>query len=218
MRARSAQNVLCFSGGGREETLPAKNLKYERAATAAVALLAVALACPARAAVVLKLELPQLVARSRHIVVATALGEISHWQSDGRIVTDTTLRVEQTLKGDFKAGQQVVVTSLGGSVGKLGMHVEGSPRFRRGRSAIVFLRELPERGELQVVGMSQGVIQIDGEAGQLVVIPGGDDLALVQRDANGELREAGQPAIQSGPLDDLLAEIRRLVAAESDGN
>jgi hypothetical protein len=192
-----------------------KTLKNRAAGVALVLQVLVALTGSARAAVVLKLDLPELVLRAEHIVVAVAGEEISRFTPDGRIVTDVTLKVTETLKGDLRAGQDIVVTRLGGEVGEIGMLVEGEPRFRRGRPAVLFLRELSASGKLQVVGMSQGVFQVEERDGRMYQIPG-SDLALVHRSADGEMVEDPRPAVEPGPLDDLLSEIRRLVA-ESHG-
>lgn len=189
-----------------------KPLKNRAASILVLLQLLALLSGTARAAVVLRLELPDLVARAEHIVVAVAQQEQSRFRPDGRIVTDVTLTVTETLKGDFRSGQDIVVTRLGGEVGEIGMLVEGAPRFRMGRSAVLFLRELSTTGELQVVGMSQGVFHLEEREGRLYQIPGGGELSLVHRSADGELVEEAQPAVEPGPLDDLLSEILKLVA------
>ena len=202
---------------GKDPGPTVKPLKNRAARLVLAFQLVVALAGVARAAVVLKLELPELVQRADHIVLAVAGQENSRFAPDGRIVTDVTLTVKEALKGDLRAGRDIVVTRLGGSVGDLAMLVEGAPRFVRGRQAVVFLRELPATGELRVVGMSQGVFQVEDRQGSLFLVPGGGDLSLVNQDADGDLVDAApSPAVEPGPMGDLLSEIRRLVA-ESHG-
>ncbi len=171
---------------------------------------------PARAAVVLKLDLPELVLRAEHIVLAVARAKSSRYTPEGRIVTDVTLTVNETLKGDLQSGQDIVVTRLGGEIGEVAMLVEGAARFQTDRSALVFLRSAPATGELQVVGMSQGLFRIEENEDRLFLVPGGDDLSLVQRSDDGRLVEDTGPVVAPAPLEDLLAEIRRLVAESHD--
>ena len=194
---------------------PVKPLKYRAAGNA---LLMIALASfPARAAVVLKLDLPELVLRAEHIVLAVARQKSARFTPRGRIVTDVTLTVNETLKGDFRPGQDLVVTRLGGEVGERAMLVEGAPRFQIGRSALVFLRRAPATGELQVVGMSQGLFRIEQSEGRFFLIPGGGDLSLVDRNDDSRLFEnPGATVFEPAPLDDLLRKIRRLVAESDD--
>jgi len=198
--------------GRKDPEATVKPLNNRAAGLVPAFLVVAALAGVARASVVLELELPELVQRADHIVLATAGEETSRFAPDGRIVTDVTLTVKETLKGDFRTGRDIVVTRLGGSVGDLAMLVEGAPRFQKGRSAVVFLRELSSRGELRVVGMSQGVFQVEDREGGMFLVPGGGDLSLVHRDADGELVDVPVPAVEPGPMDDLLSEIRKLVA------
>ena len=195
---------------------PPKN-RVAASALLSLVLLSIALpSLPSRAAVVLRLALPELVLRAEHIVLAIAREKRSRFTPEGRIVTDVTLTVDQTLKGDFRPGQDIVVTRLGGEVGESAMLVEGAPRFQTGRSAVVFLRTVPSTGDLQVVGMSQGLFQVEEKQDRLFLVPGGSNLSLLHRDDGGRLVEAAEPAVDPAPVEDLLSEIRRLVA-ESRG-
>jgi hypothetical protein len=93
---------------------------------------------PARATVILKLDLPQLVGRADVIFTGEAIKTVSRWTADGRhIVTDTTFLVKQTIRGT-QTGKTVVVRRLGGSVDGLGMQVAGSPSFKKGDQVLLF--------------------------------------------------------------------------------
>ena len=166
---------------------------------------------PVKASVMLALDLDQLVANSEIIVVATTLGWKSRWDARNRIVTDVTLRVEESIKGKYKAKDQLVVTRLGGEIGNLGMRVEGAEVFYKDKKAIVFLREVPALGELRVVGMSQGVFHYREEEGQTLVGPEDTDLALVERDSDGELTSVARVEKRVLPVEGVLTAIRKLV-------
>jgi hypothetical protein len=165
----------------------------------------------ARAAVLIALTLSDLVGQSDHVVVAHPEAQSSRY-ADGLIVTDVSLRVVSTLKGPTAIGATLIATHLGGSVNQIGLRVPGAASFAPGRSAIVFLRRAPGSNELNVTGMSQGVLPIFGEAAAAQVQLGGDHATLMQRDANG----AYVPAPSATPrqaLSAVVAEIERLVAA-----
>jgi hypothetical protein len=169
----------------------------------------------ANAAMGLALDLRQLVSKADYILVATVQRQTARWNKYGRIVTDVALEVQESLKGEAAAGDELTVTALGGNIGDLVMHVEGSPRFISGASVVVFLRRAPSLDELHVVGMSQGVLYLaDGPYGQ-VILPGGQGQALVQSDPSVE--KTDEEEVLSEPIlaFDLLSKIRRIVAEQS---
>jgi hypothetical protein len=161
----------------------------------------------AHASTLIALDLPTLVRDSDYVVVANAEREASRYQ-DKLIVTDTTLRVITSLKGSAKPGSTLVATHLGGSVDRIGLRVPGAARFKLGASAIVFLRRSGQ--DLNVTGMSQGVMPIGGSGSSAQVLPGGTGATLMQRGADGSLTEKNDAAPRA--LTDVLAEIERLAA------
>jgi hypothetical protein len=172
-----------------------------------------ALTSSGNAATVLELDLEQLITKSDLIVVATVAEQSSHWNKYGRIVTEVVLEVQQTLKGQASEGEELTVTTLGGRVGDVVMKVDGSPRFIGGASILVFLREVPALGQLQVVGMSQGLRYLsDGPFGR-VILPGGEGLALIRPDQTGEPTK-NQSTVSDDPAasEPLLVEVNRMVA------
>lgn len=164
----------------------------------------------AEASVVLALDMRELVQGSAQVVVATALRQESRYDSRRRIVTDVTLRVDQTLKGESRTGDTLVVRRLGGAIGEIGMRVEGEPAFAVGQRSIVFARRTPA-GVLRPVGMAQGVMPIQRIDGREMVTSNGHGLSLLRRLADGRL-VGGQPAITvPRALEDVLAQIRDVV-------
>jgi hypothetical protein len=160
-------------------------------------------------------DLPQLVKMSDLVVLAKAESRVSRKQeSSGLIVTDVRLRVQSALKGGTKPGEAITATLLGGTIGDVGLHVPGEASIPDGRGVIVFLRRATN-GELNVSGMSQGVLSISGQGGSAMVMPAAPDAELVQPDDSGKLKPAPE-AMASGPqpLAAVMAEIRRLAGTE----
>lgn len=165
----------------------------------------------ADAATLLALDLPALVHKSDYIVVANAEAESSRYRTQDRlIVTDVRLRVIDSLKGAARAGEALVVTHLGGTVDRVGLSVPGEASFPAGRSAIVFLRRI-DSGVLQVVGMSQGVLPIDG-TGNAARVSSATSASLVQRGADGALHDAADAVPSATSLREVLARIAKLVS------
>ena len=166
------------------------------------------------AATLIALDLPELVRSSEHVVIARAGTRTSRKAADtGLYVTDVKLKIVASFKGGSKPGATLVATLLGGTIGEIGLHVPGEAVLPSDRSAIVFLRRA-KAGELNVTGMSQGVMPISGEGAAATVIPGGAGAELVQAGEDGKLREAPDALMRPRALSDVLGEIRRLAAVK----
>jgi hypothetical protein len=171
-----------------------------------------------RASVVTALDMSELVRGAEQVLVVTALSERARREArGGLIVTDVRLRVEETLKGDARAGGIVVATRLGGVLDKVALQVPGEASFTLGERALVFLRRHTNEqvSELRVLGMAQGVLPLREEAKQTMVMPSGGDVSLVARDDDGQLVAAPSAMRAARPLRELRDEIRRLVAEQA---
>lgn len=118
----------------------------------------------ASATIVRALSLPALVQGSRRIVVVTALASESHFEDLGRrrrIVTDTRVRVEEGLAKADGIESELLVRTLGGSIGRLGEQVHGQARLAQGESCVAFLLQGPD-GLHYVNGMAQGHYPLRG--------------------------------------------------------
>lgn len=179
---------------------------------AAVALIVGSVAAPASATVMVALGMGELVARADEVFVGTVVGQSARWDDRGRIVTDVTFSVDESVKGAAHAGGTITIVRMGGAIGDLGMRIEGEPMFADGERALVFARRVGgPRGALRPVGMSQGVMPIQAGAQGAMVIPGGAGLTLTQQVTGGSLLPA--PAALTSPrlLDAVLSEVRSLV-------
>jgi hypothetical protein len=159
------------------------------------------------------LDLRQLVAGSDRIVVGTVIAQEAHYDDLDRIVTDSTIRVEETLHGP--ASETVVVRHIGGVVGEVGLSVAGESAYTDGARTLLFLRTFVSGDVgpvMRPVGMSQGEMPIvPGASGELVM-PGGAGVSIVSRAPDGRLSSA--PAAITAPVarDEMLSRVRDLVA------
>jgi hypothetical protein len=170
-----------------------------------VALVAAALAVPAFATTVVKLNLEQLVQRADVIIQGQVQSVSSQWDEKRRLVfTSISIRVDETLKGErLSRGQSVLIRQVGGNVGAIQMSVAGLPRFTMGARALVFLKR-QDATTFQVVGMNQGLYEIKEEFAVSRVT----DVDLVDS-KTGEITKplAGVQA----PLEQLKTRIRELL-------
>jgi hypothetical protein len=182
----------------------------------AVLVLALAslLAQRVRASIVDAMSLADLTREAEVIVVARVEGQRARWDHQGRIVTDVTLRVTESLHGTLARGAVVIAQRLGGEIGDLGLRVEGEAQYVQGERIVLFARRLttPSGVVLRPVGMSQGVLPIDDAGGVELVMPGGAGLELVERTPEGRLAPGAAALAAPEPADVLLDRVRALVA------
>lgn len=170
---------------------------------------------PAEATVARAMAMRDLVTEADVIARVTVLSHRARRDSLDRIVTDVTLRIDEPLygttgAGPVRAGDELVVTRLGGVLDGVGLRVEGEPGFARGSEQLVFLSAM--HGVLRPTGMSQGVFPIQRDvAGHELAMPNGAGLALVA--PGGPTLTPAAPALAAPrAVDVLLAEVRALIA------
>lgn len=173
-----------------------------------------ALASPARATISQALSLGELVDQADHVVLATCVDARASRDGRRRIVTDFTLQVEESMKGGAQAGASLTMRRLGGAIGDIGMRIEGEPHLEVGRRYLVFLRTMSDGRTLRPVGMSQGVMPVEDDGGDLTVQPGGGGMALVQRARGGRLVPAPPALLHPEPLPLVRDRIEGLVDGE----
>lgn len=122
-----------------------------------VAVMSLASASPAITPI--KRSFSELVSQAEFIVVGT----ISQMQSlrlpDGAIVTDLTLGILESMKGDTLPGSILTLRMLGGTVGDTQLLVAGAPQFRPGQTVLLFVRG-NTREMFPFVGVQQGVFHV----------------------------------------------------------
>lgn len=119
-----------------------------------------------QATTVERLNLDGLVKKSHKIVVGKVRSSRTYWSDNGRLIlTNYTIDVEETIKGE--ASRTVELTTIGGTVGNLTLHVAGMPTFSKDESAVVFLESSGSYST--VVGLEQGKFTIaNGEVSNKV--------------------------------------------------
>lgn len=119
----------------------------------------------AQATLVIGLTLKQLVDRSAHIVVVSALDSRSFYTDIGGrrfIVTETRVQVRDVLGRRSPSGPVLSVRTLGGKVGGMGELVLGQASFSVSTPDVAFLK-LGADGAHWFVGMAQGHYPLEGE-------------------------------------------------------
>jgi hypothetical protein len=183
-----------------------------RASLAALALSLCILAAPARASLVLALDLPTMVARADRVAVVDVVSVNADWDAaHEQILSTIDLSVVESWKGGDASGSHLTVVQLGGTVGDLTQTVHGMTRFVPGERAVVFLTGRPDH--TSVVGMAQGKRQVrrDTDTGRFVVHApdraGATFIRSTPASATAPVFE-----IRARPLDDLRTDVRSLAA------
>lgn len=142
---------------------------------------------------------------SDDVVIATALAARAERTETGGIVTKTTLVIEEVLKGDRAAGQELVLTERGGRVDGLSLFVSGAPRYEPGRRYLVFTESNAD-GDPITFGLSLGRFVLEGELAVREGITGFDqnlephiEQARDAREFIAFLRSAGRRVPGAGP-------------------
>jgi hypothetical protein len=118
-------------------------------------------AASAYATTVQRLGLEDLVNKAHTIVAGRVTNSRTYWSSNRKLIlTNYTIQVDESIKG--KAGRNLEVTTIGGKIGDVELHVAGMPSFKNGENAVVFIEQ--SAGYQTVLGLSQGKFTvINGE-------------------------------------------------------
>jgi len=186
-------------------------------ATVAVGVSICSLAVPARASLVLALDLPALVTRADHVAVVDVVSVKSDWdQHHEQILSTIDLTVVESWKGGAAPGTHMSVVQLGGTVGDMTQTVYGMTRFVPGERAVVFLAG--NAAHASVVGMAQGkrLVQRDTTSGRLFVRApdraGGTFIRTTPASASAPIFE-----VRARPLDELKLDVQSLAKAGPAG-
>lgn len=149
------------------------------------------------------LSLEELSGESTRIVVGRALDATSQWALVGgrrRIVTDTRVRIEEVVAKAAPAEAEILVRTLGGTVGKIGALVHGEAELALDESCLVFLRTLPNAIH-SVTGMAQGHYPMRPDARKVVRLrPSPRANEVLGADATAIRRLAGRELVEARSL------------------
>lgn len=128
----------------------------------------------ARATTVERLTLGDLVKKSNKIVAGQVNSSRTYWSSNGKLIlTSYTITVRETMKGE--SSRTLELTTIGGTIGGMTLHVSGMPSFEKGEDAVVFIEN--SGAYSTVVGLGQGKFTVtNGEVSNTVsdlAFPGG---------------------------------------------
>lgn len=168
---------------------------------------------PASASIVEALDLEELTAQADCIVLGRVVWAEPILHSDGKISTWSRIEVERTLRGTDPAQREILVETLGGQIGDIGMRVAGEPSFAVGERALVFVRD-DGKSVFRPVGMAQGVMRVRRQGGSDTVAPSRTDLALVRRNEKGGLVRSKGPLTREEDLERFLGRVRTIVRAQ----
>jgi hypothetical protein len=105
-----------------------------------------------------RLALEDLVTKAQHIVAGKVRDSRTYWSSNGKLIlTNYTIEVDETIKG--QSPRTFELTTIGGKIGDLELHVSGMPSFEKGENIVVFTES---SGPYQVVlGLGQGKFTVE---------------------------------------------------------
>lgn len=155
------------------------------------------------------MSLPELVEKADLAFVGTAVESVSAWNPEHtRIYTRTTFRVQEYLKGS--GGETLVIETLGGVVGDVGLMAPGMPAFQVGGKELLFVTTSPRTGKHHVLGWAQGRFRIEQEPGT--------EREILSRRLEGVTfagqAPPGKPVDTIRYLDDMKRAIRQLLAGD----
>jgi hypothetical protein len=185
--------------------LEAMRRNFSSALLAALAFTSLFLA-PARASLVIALDLPELTSRAERVVVAQVLSVSARWDSQHRTIYSTVeLAVAEIWKGALPG--RLTIIQVGGEVDGITMRVHGLPDFTAGERAVLFLQGPAASSQLVGLGQGKRLLRFDAREKRWLAAPG-DRSAAVRLDEGKLVPAAPEPALF---LDELRERVRGLL-------
>lgn len=131
--------------------------------TLLLALLAMVRGAPAAATTFVRMDAPQLAARSDAAVLATVAVVEGVSLGNGSAVTRVTLLPDTVVLGALPGGP-LVLDEPGGRAGGAVERIFGAPAYRPGERVLAFLRRTPG-GTLRTTGMAMGKYEVTADGG-----------------------------------------------------
>ena len=172
---------------------------------------------PADGSILQALELEELTAKADRIVLGRVLFSESFLRPDRQIGTWHRIEVEREIRGRAPDEREVIVETLGGQIGDIGMRVEGEATFQVGERVLVFVRGGGPYTAFRPVGMGQGVMRVSREDGVETVTQSREGLMLVRRNAQGRLERTPGALPSKERLDVVLSKLRDMVGQNAGG-
>lgn len=178
-----------------------------------VAALAVLIAAPALATVVMALTMEEMTAMAPVVVHGSVRRTETSWDDGKRkIWTWAEIDVRETLKG--APLRTALVKQPGGVVGGIGQSVSGAATFEAGEEVVLFLEPaVDEKGAFVVLALSAGKVKFEGTVGPKVARR---DLSGLSFATSGKRGVAG-PVVEREHLGAAEAFLTRIRAAVKGG-
>ena len=110
------------------------------------------------ATTVQRLALEDLVKKAHHIVAGKVRQSRTYWSSNGKLIlTAYTIEVDESIKG--QSSRLLQVTTIGGKIGTLELHVSGMPSFEKDENVVLFTE--PSGPYEVVLGLGQGKFSVE---------------------------------------------------------
>lgn len=175
------------------------------------------LASPADGSILQALDLDELVGQSDRILLGRVVFSESFQRSNGNLGTWHRIQVERDLRGNATEEREVIVETLGGSIGDIAMRVEGEPSFSIGERVIVFVRGGGDYTTFRPVGMGQGVLRVRTEQGVETVRQSRAGMLLMRRNTEGRLEKSLGALPKKESLDVFLSRVRAILEQRAGG-
>jgi hypothetical protein len=180
-------------------------------------LAAVVWVSPSKASIVQALDLDELVAQADQILLGRVVFSESFQRPNGTIGTWHRIQIERDVRGSAADEREVMVETLGGSLGDVAMRVEGEPTFAVGERVLVFVRGDGAYQAFRPVGMGQGVMRVRTEEGVDRVRQTGAGMLLMRRNAQGVLEKSRGALPHEERLETFLSRVRRILDRKPSG-
>lgn len=199
-------------------------LRRRRARAVAALLFAAALLLsPQTGASIAYVTTPEMVAGADEIITGTITATQSRWAAGGRIYTDVTLQIADTVKGSLNKTSTVSFSVIGGRIGGIVMKTNEIPSFQKGEEVLLYMRQAaPSR--LVLYGGIRGKFIVQRSSGKAYVLGAGpesnvalEEDAKTMTDAGASSDAASEDAAADAPeepkvaLDDYLDYLRNIV-------
>jgi hypothetical protein len=173
----------------------------------------------APATTVLKMSIEKMSLEAVAVIVGDVSDMKSAWTTDQTtIYTTITIKVTQCVAGECP--DTVRIKQRGGTAGEATLYIPGMPKFSQGQKVLLFLDHSyeGEPGHYSVIGMCQGIFEIEkNEKGVLVAVQQGG-AALAGPDKSGVIRILGQDKQKNivMPLGKLIKRVKNVIHAASE--
>jgi len=187
-----------------------------RLVSAGILAVVILAALPAQGTVMIFLNDRELTERAQVVVQGTVVQQ-HVVPLQGRLWTDTHVRVATSYKGYLQAGQTLVVRQPGGETPTLGMQVAGAATFRLKEQVVLFAR--PAGSAFTVVGMALGKYSVlHDRQGKLQVKRDLKGLSFAAFEPGGRMTVDHHPAVAAAStLEALIARITSHLTTSGGG-